>query len=413
MERKRFLRAAAAISATAARPAEADLVPGKPKRPSASSHRSAAAADLAARVPGAGIAPYGRPSSYASTIVRTPPGASEIAVTPLGKQLGTITPNGLFFARCHAGVPTLDPRTHSLVISGLVARPLEFSIADIMRFPSVARTHFIECAGNTSGEWQLARAASIAETHGLVSCAEWTGVPLRTLLERVQVSAEARWAVAEGADAGRYDRSIPIEKLMDDALVVYGQNGELLRPEQGFPLRLLLPGYEGSTNVKWLRRLTFGRTPAYSREETAEYTELLPGGKARAFTFVMDAKSVITWPSAGDRLAGPGAYEIRGFAWSGRGSITRLEVSTDGGATWVDAALQAPILAKSFTRFTSPFAWDGRPAVLLSRATDDTGYVQPAHKALVAARGFFSEYHNNAIQPWRIAADGRLSDARE
>ncbi len=402
MERKRFLEAAVAAAATAG-----------PVPSPAAKHRSPRKPGASARVPGGTVPPYGHPSALAASVARAPAYATEIALTPLGDQLGTITPSGLFFTRCHAGVPALDPRTHALLVSGLVARPLEFSMADIMRFPSVARTHFIECAGNTSNEWQLARASSVSETHGLVSCAEWTGVPLRTILDRVGVSPDARWAVAEGADADAYDRSIPIEKLLDDALLVYGQNGEPLRPEQGFPLRLLLPGYEGSTNVKWLRRLTFVRAPVYSREETAQYTELLPSGKARAFNFVMDAKSVITRPSAGDRLPGPGPYEIRGFAWSGRGSIARVEVSSDGATSWRDAALQAPILAKSFTRFTSPFVWDGGPALLLSRATDDTGYVQPTHKALVAARGIFSEYHNNAIQPWRIAADGTLSDARE
>ena len=365
-----------------------------------------------ARVAGAGVAPYGKASPFESAVVRAPQDAVDLAFTPLGRQTGIITPSGLCFVRNHAGVPKIDPKRHRLLIDGLVGKPLVLRLDEIMRFPSVSQMRFIECAGNTSNEWQLAKADNVQASHGLVSCCEWTGVPLRTILEEVRPSAEVRWAIAEGADAAAYDRSIPMDKLLDDALLVYGQNGEMLRPEQGYPLRLLLPGFEGSTNVKWLRRLHLTREPVYSREETAQYTELLPGGRARAFDFVMDAKSVITSPSAGDRLPGPGYWEIRGFAWSGRGRIAGVDVSLDGGKTWSQAKLADPVLPKCFTRFTHDFDWSGRPALILSRAMDETGYVQPTHERLVRARGYFAEYHNNAIQPWQIAASGDVSDAR-
>jgi len=365
-----------------------------------------------ARVPGNAIAPYGVPSKFESGVVRTPRDAVDVAYSPIGQQTGIVTPNGLFFTRNHAGVPTIDPRTHRLLVDGLVKHPLTFSVEDLMRFPSVSRMHFLECAGNSSGEWQVARAPDIQRSHGLVSCCEWTGVPLRYLLAEVAPATEARWVLAEGADAAAYDRSIPLEKLLDDALIAYGQNGELLRPEQGFPLRLVLPGFEGSANIKWLRRLHVGREPWYTREETADYTELLPGGRSRAFTFVMDAKSVITFPSAGTRLVKPGYHELRGFAWSGRGRVKSVEVSLDGGTTWSQATLQDPIVPKCFTRFTHDFVWDGRETIVQSRATDETGYVQPTHKRLVQARGYFSEYHNNAIAPWKIGRDGTVSDTR-
>lgn len=365
-----------------------------------------------AREPGAGVAPYGDRSIFARDASRSPPQTLDLAFTPLDRQLGIITPSGLFFTRNHSGVPRIDPTRHELLIDGLVKRPSVFTLEDLMRFPSESRVHFVECAGNTGREWQVARAESVAISHGLASCCEWTGVPLRYLFDRAQLAPQARWVLAEGADASAYDRSIPLEKLLDDALVVYGQNGEHLRPEQGFPMRLLLPGYEGSTNIKWLRRLTVGTRPWYTREETAEYTELLPGGRARAFDFVMEAKSVIAFPAAGARLSERGPYELRGFAWSGRGRITRVDVSLDGGTTWAQARLDEPALSKAFTRFTHDVRWDGRETIVASRATDETGYVQPTHERLVAARGIFSEYHNNAIQPWKITHDGRVVDTR-
>lgn len=339
-------------------------------------------------------------------------GAPELVFSPLDRQLDIVTPAADFFTRNHAGVPEIDPMRHRLLVDGLVKRPMTFSLADLKRFPAVERTHFIECAGNSGLEWQTATATNVNRSHGLASCARWTGVSLRDLLDEVGLSSEARWMLAEGADAAAYDRSIPVEKLLDDALIAYAQNDAALRPEHGFPMRLVLPGYEGSTNVKWLHRLHAGREPWYTREETAQYAELLPDGRSRTFAFVMDAKSVITYPAAGAFLPRHGAYEIRGFAWSGRGKIASVEVSTDGGASWARATLREPVLSKCFTRFSHPLEWRGRAKTLLSRATDETGYVQPTHARLVAARGYFSEYHNNAIQPWKISADGHVSDTR-
>ncbi len=311
--------------------------------------------------------------------------------------------------RNHAGTPTLDPRTHRVIVHGMVSSALSFSIADLMRFPSVERMHFLECSGNSGRGWR-SLGEGVQYSHGLLSCALWTGVPLRTVLDEAGVRPGAGWVIAEGADGALYDRSIPLAKALDDALLVYGQNGEMLRPEQGYPVRLLLPGFEGSANVKWLRRLKVVGAPAYSREETAQYTQPGVDGRVELFNFVMDAKSVITFPSPGDGLREPGFYEIRGFAWSGRGRITGVEVSTNGGATWAAATLDELRGTKCLTRFTFPLRWDGTPVELQSRATDEAGAVQPTLAALVAARGPSLRYHVNAIARWRIAADGTVSN---
>lgn len=356
------------------------------------------------------VAAYGSPSRYESGVVRRPGGVPSPALTPLAQQLGTITPNGLTFVRNHAGVPTIDPNRHRLVVHGLVKQPLSFSLADLMRFPSVERMHFLECAGNSARGWQTL-GAGVQFSHGLLSCCLWTGVPLRAVLDEAGVQPEARWLVAEGADDATFDRSIPLAKAFDDALLVYGQNGEMLRPEQGYPLRLLLPGYEGSTNIKWLRRIKLVASPVYSREETAQYTQTGADGKVHLFDFVMEAKSVVTFPSPTQRLADPGFYEGRGFAWSGRGRITRVDVSTDGGNRWSPARLDDLAPAKSLTRFTFPIRWDGTEMTIQSRAVDHTGYVQPTLEALIAARGPALRYHVNAIASWHVARDGTLTDA--
>lgn len=358
---------------------------------------------------------YGVPSPFEHNVVRrprakTPTLTASSSCTPLQDLHGIITPNGLHFERHHAGVPAIDPDTHRLLVHGLVDRPLSFTMYDLMRFPAVSRMHFIECSGN--GYWTGATAKStVQDTHGLISCCEWTGVLLSTVLAEAGVKPGATWVLAEGADAAGMSRSIPIDKALDDALLVYSQNGERLRPEQGYPLRLLLPGYEGNANVKWLRRLKLGDQPFQTREETSKYTDLMPDGTARQFTFVMEAKSVITFPSGGQTLRDHGFYEISGLAWSGRGRITQVEVSTDGGGIWEPARLQEPILTKCLTRFRLPWRWDGSPARLQSRATDETGYVQPPRPALVAVRGLNSTYHCNAIQEWQLSADGVITNA--
>jgi len=296
-------------------------------------------------------------------------------------------------------------------VHGLVDRPLVFSVDDLKRMPSVSRIHFLECSGNSGTEYRGGAAdGDVQRTHGLTSCSEWTGVAAATLLRECGLRPEATWVLAEGADACKLARSIPIRKMMEDALVAYAQNGEPLRPEQGYPLRLFLPGWEGNSNVKWLRRLKALDQPAMTRDETSKYTDLMKDGTARQFTFTMEAKSLITRPSAGDALPGPGVYELTGIAWSGRGVITRVEITTDGGATWVPAELQLPVLPKAHTRFRWTWKWDGRETRLASRCTDETGYTQPPVAELVSVRGTNSQYHNNGIQVWKIGADGKISN---
>jgi sulfane dehydrogenase subunit SoxC len=370
------------------------------------------------RSQGAPISPYGSPSPFEKTVIRRlrqgpAPSSSTAAFTdtPLQDLYGIITPSGLHYERHHAGVPAIDPDQHRLLIHGLVDRPLIFTMAEITRFPSVSRTHFLECSGNTQG-WKPGPANwTVQDTHGLLSCSEWTGVPLSTLLDEVGVKPQAKWILAEGADAAAMTRSTPIEKAFDDALLVYAQNGERLRPEQGYPLRLFLPGFEGNTSVKWLRRLKLGDAPYDSREETSKYTILLPDGKATRFNFVMEVKSVITQPSGGQQLQAHGFHEISGFAWSGRGRIRKVEVSTDGGAYWHEAVLQEPVLPKCLTRFRLAWNWDGAPGLLQSRAIDEYGNVQPSHDEIVTRRGTRGYYHYNAIQSWRLDAQGALSNA--
>ncbi len=354
------------------------------------------------------IAPYGTPSAFERAVVRLPRGVPTPALTPLAKQLGIITPSGLTFTRVHAGIPALDPRAHRVIVHGLVAKPLTFSLADLMRFPSVERVHFLECSGNSARGSEVL-GTGVQFSHGLVSCCAWTGVPLRAVLEEAGIDVRAKWLVVEGADGAAYDRSIPLAAI-DDAILVYGQNGEMLRPEQGYPVRLLVPGFEGSANVKWVRRIKLTAGPVYSREETAQYTQPGPDGKIRLFDFVMEVKSVITAPSPGDRLRG-GFTEGRGFAWSGRGKIASVEVTTDGGTSWTPAILDPLVLAKSFTRFTFPLRFTGASLAIASRAKDETGAVQPTLDALVAARGATLRYHVNAISTWRVAADGAVTAA--
>jgi sulfane dehydrogenase subunit SoxC len=329
-------------------------------------------------------------------------------MTPLQDLHGIITPSSLHFEVQRGGVPDIDPRKHRLLIHGMVDRPVILTMDEIKRLPSVSRIHFLECSGNTQSEWAAPTLKTVQGTHGLTSCAEWTGVLLSLLLRETGVQKGATWVIAEGADATGNERSILLAKAMDDILVAYAQNGDALRPENGYPLRLVVPGWEGNVNVKWLRRLTVTDRPYMTRMEATEHAVLLSDGKARQFAFVMEAKSVITFPSGEQRLPGAGMYEITGLAWSGRGAVRRVEVSTDAGRTWTDAALQQPVLRFSHTRFRSPWRWDGREAVLQSRCTDETGYVQPTRPALVKLRGLNSRLHLNAIQSWKVAADGSV-----
>jgi sulfane dehydrogenase subunit SoxC len=333
-------------------------------------------------------------------------------LTPLDLLNGIITPSDLHYERHHAGVPLVDPSRYTLTIHGMVDRPTVFTLDDIKRFPSVSRILFLECSGNSGAGWGKGPATGTAQTlHGLTSTSDWTGVPVSTLMNEVGVQSGALWALAEGEDAAVLTRSVPLTKLMDDALIAYGQNGEALRPEQGYPARLLLPGWEGNINVKWLRRLKFGDQPFETREETSKYTDPMPDNSARQFTFAMEAKSTITWPTTRiGVMPSLGAWEVRGIAWSGRGRITRVEVSADGGQTWADARLVDPVLPIAHTRFLFPWRWTGTEAILVSRATDETGYVQPSRNELVAARGTGSIYHYNGQQNWRIAPNGTIAN---
>jgi sulfane dehydrogenase subunit SoxC len=284
-------------------------------------------------------------------------------------------------------------------------------MADVRRLPSVTRTLVLECGGNSGGEWGAASGPDVQRSYGLVSGSEWTGVPLSLVLREVGVRSGASWIIAEGADACRMMRSIPLRKALDDALLAYGQNGEAMRPSQGYPLRLINPGWEGNTNVKWLSSLKLTDQPYMARDETSKYSDLMPDGKARIFTYDMEAKSVITFPSGGQRLAGQGLYELTGLAWSGRGRIDRVEVTVDGGRTWAPAQLQEPRLPIALTRFRLPWRFGGQDAIIASRAIDETGYVQPTREALVAVRGTNSIYHYNGIKFWKVNADGAVTHA--
>ena len=316
---------------------------------------------------------YGTRSQF-ETAVRV--GAGTASRTPLRYVDGIITPSGLHFERHHNGVPTIDPAKHRLIIHGMVDQPMKYTVDDLKRFPRMSRIMFVECSGNSYADAKKASSKSAQLAHGLTSTSEWTGVKLSTLINEVGLKGGAAWVLAEGADGALMTRSVPLDKGMSDAFISYAQNGEAIRPENGYPLRLMLPGYEGNINIKWLRRLEISDKPFMTREETSKYTDLnTMTGKARMFSLVMEAKSVITFPSGDMKLPGPGYYEITGLAWTGRGTIQRVEVSTDGGKTWGLASLREPVLPMAHTRFRYPWRWDGGEAILESRAVDDTGYV--------------------------------------
>jgi sulfane dehydrogenase subunit SoxC len=365
--------------------------------------------------PGRPFTNYGQPSEYEKRVLRWvsadsgAPG-NGVSWSPLHLLEGSTTPNGLHFERHHNGVPDIDPSRHELYLHGMLRRPLAFDIDRLMRYPMTTRRCFIECGGNSNACWNSEPVqAATGHVHGLASCAEWTGIPVATLLDEAGVAPGAKWAIAEGADGFALSMSIPVDKLLDDALLALYQNGERLRPENGYPLRLVLPGWEGVLNVKWLRRLHLTDRPAMGRNETARYTELQPSGTARMFTFIMQSKSLVTWPSSGMLLPRHGLYEIKGLAWSGNGSIRRVEVSADGGHTWADALLDEPVLSKCFTRFRIPWHWQGQRAVLKSRATDTDGNVQPERADLLSRHGRHGYYHYNAIVAFAVDPDGIVS----
>ncbi len=365
------------------------------------------------KVPGRPASPMGRraTSERPTRLVANSPGG--VSRTPLQDLDGIITPSDLHYERHHAGVPQIVPEQYSLLIHGMVEKPLSFSLADLKRFPSESRIHFLECSGNGGAAFYGRRRANLTpqQIDGLLSTSEWTGVPLSLLFREVGASEDATWFLAEGMDAAVMTRSIPTKKAWDDAMIAYGQNGEALRPEQGYPARLLLPGWEGNANVKWIRRIELSDRPFMTRWETSKYSDPLADGTARIFSFEMDAKSLITYPAYPTVLNGGGWHEITGVAWSGRGKIVRVDVSTDGGRQWEPAQLQEPVLPKCTTRFRFLWNWDGGPATLMSRAVDETGYVQPSTQQLRDARGVGTRDHYNGIRAWSVNAEGAVAFA--
>ena len=400
VNRRGLLAGAASFVATTAMARWVAFARGASQRP------AGGVPDDPTRVPGTPPTALGRRSPFEQPSRLPGPTSS---LTPLQELYGTLTPADLHFERHHNGVPLIDPSRHRLLVHGLVARPLALTIEELKRFPATTRVAFIECSGNSAGEWHTAHGRTAQETHGLTSTSEWTGVLLATVLNEAGLKPDAAWMLAEGSDAAAMTRSIPLAEVLDDALLCYAQNGEPLRPEQGYPVRLLLPGWEGNACIKWLRRLKLGTAPFMTREETSHYTDLMPDGTARQFTFVMEAKSVITTPSGGQQIH-PGFVEIRGLAWSGRGRVAAVEVSTDGGQTWHPATVEGPVLPKCHTRFRLPWQWRGQETILMSRCTDETGYVQPSRRDLIAVRGMNSVYHYNAIQAWQVTSNGLVSN---
>jgi sulfane dehydrogenase subunit SoxC len=370
----------------------------------------------AMRAPGRPFTPYGMPASYEAGVKRivTPPGISPgtgSSRTPLEMLEGIITPSGLHYERHHNGVPDLDPATHRLAIHGLVKTPLEFSMEALMRYPRLSRMHFMECGGNSgANSGPTPPQTTAGGIHGLLSCSEWTGVALGPLLDEAGVMPSGSWLLAESGDAASLSRSVPLAQAHAQGILALFQNGERLRPEQGYPVRLLMPGWEGNLNIKWLHRLKVTTGPMMTKDETSKYTQLQADGRARQFNFLMPVKSVITRPSGGMTLQGPGYYEISGVAWSGHGAIAKVEVSLDSGATWAAAEMPGPVLPKCLARFRLPWEWDGKTAVLMSRATDDAGNVQPVRSVWIAQFKPGQNYQNNAIQSWQVGADNSVKN---
>lgn len=379
---------------------------------------SAELASISKRSPGAPVGGQSSRSRHVqlSRIPEATPGMRNVdpsnainSKTPLDKLSGVITPSDLHYERSHSGIPDLDPARHRLMMHGMSDKALILTVDEIKAMPSISRIAFIECSGNGWENWKQAdENLTVQHTHGLISTHEWTGVPLKFLIELVGKHRESNWMLAEGSDATGMARSIPLtDEIMDEAMVAYAQNGEPLRPAHGFPLRLLIPGWEGNLSVKWLRRLKFGDQPFMTRWETARYTSLMPNGKARQFQLRQEINSVITSPS-GMMTISPGYNRITGLAWSGHGKITRVEISVDGGNTWQDAELNKPVLSKAQARFQMDWIWDGQPTKIVSRSTDEKNNVQPDRKTLIDEMGTNALFHYNAQQTWSIDAEGRV-----
>ncbi|MCP5267030.1 MAG: sulfite dehydrogenase [Burkholderiaceae bacterium] len=362
---------------------------------------------------------YGLPSKWERNLQRrespglTRVGASSVSFAPLQGLFGIITPNGLHFERHHQGWWDIDPSKHRLMVHGLVRESRVFTMDDLQRMPAVSRIHFIECGANTGMEWGNVAVPTVQYSHGMLSCCEYTGVLLSTLLDVVGADTKTgRYVLAEGADGSSMTRTIDMDRALDDVMVAWAMNGEMLRPENGYPLRLVVPGVQGVSWVKYLRRIEVGDKPFDTKDEVVHYIDLMPDGIHRQFTSIQEVKSVITSPSGGQTLLDRGYYNVTGLAWSGRGRIKRVDVSVDGGRNWRTARLESPTLPKALTRFNIDWVWDGGPAILQSRAIDETGHVQPKISQLRAVRGTRSIYHNNAIQSWRVAPSGEVSNVQ-
>ncbi len=423
--RRKFLRKSMAVAGGAALAAGAGA-------------GAAVAAPLAIpptnKVLGRGVVsvPYGMPSKFEAHVVRrnvewlTADTIASISFTPLQDLNGIITPNGLHFERYHSGAVDIDPATHRLVIHGMVSKPMIFTVEDLKRFPSHTGIWFLECPANGAMEWRGVQMNSLQFTHGMISCAEWTGVKLTDLMEYCGVSKDATWLYGEGADGSALQRSIPLpgakdqfgkpipdaDSIYKDIIIAYAQNGEALRPEQGYPIRIIVPGCEANVSIKYLRRIKFTNKPLVTYQETRHYTDVLPDGKARQFSFINETNSVITTPCPDYKLNGKGFHEIRGLAWSGRGKIKGVDISVDGGKNWAPAKLVEPVMSKCMTRFTFPWDWNGQEALIMSRATDETGFVQPTLAQLRKVRGTESIYHKNSIQVWKVEANGEVKNVQ-
>ena len=406
------LAAAAGVTATASAAAQA-AAEGDPNILNLPAHATGLGQAVAS--PG-----YGKPSQFETNLQRRQsPGLTQttqasVSFAPLQSLFGIVTPSGLHFERHHQGWWDIDPTKHRFMVNGLVKTPKVFTMDDLMRLPSVSRFHFIECGANTGMEWGNVAVPTVQYSHGMLSCSEFTGVPLITLLEHCGADLKAgQFVLAEGGDGSSMTRTIPMSLIKSgEVLVAYGQNGEMLRPENGYPLRLVVPGVQGVSWVKYLRRIELGDKPYGTKDEAIHYIDLLPDGTHRQYSGIQECKSVVTTPSGGQALLDKGFYNITGLAWSGRGAIKKVDVSVDGGANWKPARLESPVLSKCLTRFNLDWVWDGKPSIIQSRATDDTGFVQPTIKQLREVRGTRSIYHNNAIQSWLVQESGEVKNVQ-
>ena len=411
-QRRGFLRAAFVAAAAGMAGSAVAQPAGDPAILELPEHSKGLGQPVAARA-------YGSPSQYEKNLQRrespglTRVGASSVSFAPLQGLFGIITPNGLHFERHHQGWWDVDPHRHRLMVMGLVKQAKVYAMDDLMRLPAVSRMHFIECGANTGMEWGNVAVPTVQYTHGMLSCCEFTGVLLSTLLENCGLDRKAgRFVLAEGADGSSMTRTIAMERALDDVMVAWAMNGEMLRPENGYPLRLVAPGLQGVSWVKWLRRIEVGDQPFGTKGEVLHYVDLMPDGRHRQYSSIQECKSVITSPSGGQVLLDKGFYNVTGLAWSGRGRIKRVDVSFDGGRNWRTARLESPLLPKCLARFNIAWNWDGAPAILQSRAIDETGYVQPKINQLRAVRGTRSIYHNNAIQSWKVADTGDVGNVQ-